>query len=61
MLHGDPEKPELLAYYLRDGVVAAAAGLGRDRDTSELVALMSMRSDWTAEALGAPPAALIGS
>jgi hypothetical protein len=43
--HGDPEKPELLAYYVKNGVVAAAAGLGRDRDTSALVALMSIRRD----------------
>jgi NADPH-dependent 2,4-dienoyl-CoA reductase/sulfur reductase-like enzyme/nitrite reductase/ring-hydroxylating ferredoxin subunit len=61
VLHGDPEKPELLAYYVKNGVVAAAAGLGRDRDTSALVALMSIRRDWTAEALGASPAALLGS
>ena len=60
VLHGDPEKPELLAYYVKNGVVAAAAGLGRDRDTSALVALMSIRRDWTAEALGASPAALLG-
>jgi apoptosis-inducing factor 3 len=61
VLHGDPEKPELLAYYVKNGVVAAAAGLGRDRDTSALVALMSIRRDWTAEALGASPAALLGN
>jgi NADPH-dependent 2,4-dienoyl-CoA reductase/sulfur reductase-like enzyme/nitrite reductase/ring-hydroxylating ferredoxin subunit len=61
VLHGDPEKPELLAYYVKNGVVAAAAGLGRDRDTSALVALMSIQRDWTAEALGASPAALLGS
>ena len=34
----------------KNGVVAAAAGLGRDRDTSALLALMSIRRDWTAEA-----------
>ena len=61
VLHGDREKPELLAYYVKNGVVAAAAGLERDRDTSALVALMSTRRDWTAEALGASPAALLGS
>ena len=61
VMHGDPEKPELLAYYVKNGVVAAAAGLGRDRDTSALVALMSIRRDWTAETLGASPAALLSS
>lgn len=59
VLHGDPAKPELLAYYVKDGRVAAAAGLGRDQDTAALVALMEMRRDWTAEALGPSPARLL--
>ncbi len=52
VLHGDPEKPELLAYYVKDGVVVAAAGLDRDRDTSALVALLTLRRDWTSQSLG---------
>lgn len=59
VLHGDPSKPELLAYYVKDGMVAAAAGLGRDRDTAALIALFSERRDWTAQALGASPATLL--
>jgi apoptosis-inducing factor 3 len=59
VLHGDPEKPELLAYYVKDGLVAAAAGIGRDHDTSALVALLSVRRDWTPQALGQSPARLL--
>ena len=61
ILHEDPEKPELLAYYIKDGVVAAAAGLDRDDDTSALVALLSLRRDWTPQALGESPARLLAS
>ena len=60
VLHGDPTKPELLAYYVRDGAVAAAVGLDRDRDTSALVALLSQRRDWTPQALGDAPTRLLG-
>jgi NADPH-dependent 2,4-dienoyl-CoA reductase/sulfur reductase-like enzyme/nitrite reductase/ring-hydroxylating ferredoxin subunit len=61
VMHGDPGKPEFLAYYVKDGRVMAAAGLDRDRDTAALIELFSMRRDWTAEALGAGPAALLDS
>jgi NADPH-dependent 2,4-dienoyl-CoA reductase/sulfur reductase-like enzyme/nitrite reductase/ring-hydroxylating ferredoxin subunit len=59
VLHGDPGKPELLAYYVKDGSVAAAAGIDRDHDTSALVALLSQRRNWTADELGASPARLL--
>jgi NADPH-dependent 2,4-dienoyl-CoA reductase/sulfur reductase-like enzyme len=61
VLHGDPEQPDLLAYYVKDGLVAAAAGIGRDHDTSALVALLSLRRDWTAKALGESPASLMAT
>jgi apoptosis-inducing factor 3 len=61
VLHGDPEKPELLAYYVKDGAVAAAAGLDRDHDTAALVALMSLRRAWTAQELGDSPARVLAS
>jgi apoptosis-inducing factor 3 len=61
VLHGDPEKPDLLAYYIKDGLVAAAAGIGRDHDTAALVALFSLRRDWTPETLGQSPARLLGT
>jgi apoptosis-inducing factor 3 len=58
-VRGDIEKPEFLAYYVKDGVVAAACGLDRDRDTAALIELMTMRRDWTASELGERPAALL--
>ncbi len=58
VVHGDLEKPEFLAYYVKDGVVVAAAGLDRDQDTAALIELFSQRRDWTPEALGANPARL---
>ncbi|MGA9016775.1 MAG: FAD-dependent oxidoreductase [Acetobacteraceae bacterium] len=59
VLHGDIEKPEFLAYYVKDGVVAAACGLDRDRDTAALIELMTMRRNWTAIELGERPADLL--
>jgi NADPH-dependent 2,4-dienoyl-CoA reductase/sulfur reductase-like enzyme/nitrite reductase/ring-hydroxylating ferredoxin subunit len=59
VLHGDLEKPEFLAYYVKDGRVAAAAGLDRGDDTAALLALFRRREDWTAEELGANPASVL--
>lgn len=61
VLHGDLGKPEFLAYYVKDGRVAAAAGLGRDRDTAALVKLLAMRRDWQAADLGDSPAAVLAA
>ena len=61
VIHGDLETPEFLAYYIKDGVVAAAAGMGRDKDTAALGELFDLRRDWTAAALGDQPAALLAS
>ena len=61
IVHGDIRKPEFLAYYVKDGVVAAAAGMDRDKDTAALGALFDMRRDWTAAELGEAPAALLSS
>ncbi len=61
VLHGDTGKPEFLAYYVKDGRVAAAAGLGRDRDTAALIELFAMRRDWTAADLGESPAAVLAA
>ncbi len=59
ILHGDLEKPEFLAYYVKDGRVAAAAGFDRGDDTAALVALFGRRQDWTAEELGESPSKLL--
>jgi NADPH-dependent 2,4-dienoyl-CoA reductase/sulfur reductase-like enzyme len=55
VVHGDLQKPEFIAYYVKDGLVTAAAGLDRGDETSALLALFSRRQDWTAEALGDSP------
>ena len=59
VLHGDPEKPEFLAYYVKDNAVAAAAGLDRDQDMAALIALFSSRRDWSPQALGSSPAQVL--
>ena len=64
VLHGDVSdagKSGFLAYYVKDGRVAAAAGLGRDEDTAALIELFTMRRDWTAAALGESPAAVLAA
>lgn len=60
VVHGDLGKPEFLAYYVRHGHVAAAAGLDRDKDTAALIELFNRRHDWTAVELGAEPSRLLG-
>jgi NADPH-dependent 2,4-dienoyl-CoA reductase/sulfur reductase-like enzyme/nitrite reductase/ring-hydroxylating ferredoxin subunit len=59
VIHGDMEKPEFLAYYIKNGRVAAAAGFDRGDDTAALIALFSRRQDWTAGELGESPANLL--
>jgi apoptosis-inducing factor 3 len=59
VMHGDPGKPEFLAYYVQDGRVAAAAAFDRDRDSAALVELMTIRRDWTAAELGDDPAGVL--
>ena len=59
VLHGDLEAPEFLGYFVKDGTVAAAAGMGRDGDTAALALLFEQRRDWTAAELGEHPARLL--
>jgi NADPH-dependent 2,4-dienoyl-CoA reductase/sulfur reductase-like enzyme/nitrite reductase/ring-hydroxylating ferredoxin subunit len=59
IIHGDLEKPEFLAYYVKDGLVCAAAGLDRDRETAALIHLFEQRRDWTPATLGANPSTLL--
>ena len=58
VVHGDLNKPEFLAYYVKHGWVVAAAGLDRDKDTAALIGLLQQRQDWTPEALGDAPSRL---
>ncbi|HEY1413300.1 MAG TPA: FAD-dependent oxidoreductase, partial [Rhodopila sp.] len=55
IVHGDLEKPEFLAYYVKNGRVVAAAGLDQDQETSALIELFNQRRDWTPDALGTTP------
>ena len=55
VIHGDLSKPEFLAYMLKDGIVAAAVGMDRDRDTAALIELFRQRQDWSADELGPMP------
>lgn len=59
VVHGDLARPEFLAYYVKGGVVAAAAGMDRDEDTAALIELFDQRRDWTPDELGERPAALL--
>jgi NADPH-dependent 2,4-dienoyl-CoA reductase/sulfur reductase-like enzyme len=59
VVHGDLGKPAFLAYYLRGGVVAAAAGFDRDQETAALVELMQMPRVWTAADLGERPSEVL--
>jgi apoptosis-inducing factor 3 len=61
VVHGDLNKPEFLAYYLKNGVVAAAAGLDRDRDTAALIELLTLRRNWTPSELGDSPATVLAA
>jgi NADPH-dependent 2,4-dienoyl-CoA reductase/sulfur reductase-like enzyme/nitrite reductase/ring-hydroxylating ferredoxin subunit len=61
VVHGDLKAPKFLAYYVKDGKVAAAVGLDRDQDTAALVELFTQRREWTAAELGDRPASLLAS
>jgi NADPH-dependent 2,4-dienoyl-CoA reductase/sulfur reductase-like enzyme/nitrite reductase/ring-hydroxylating ferredoxin subunit len=59
IIHGDIKKLEFLAYYVKDGEVLAAAGVGRDQDTAALGELFEVQKTWTPETLGGSPAKLL--
>jgi hypothetical protein len=59
IVHGDLNKPEFIAYYVKNRHVVAAAGLDRDRDTAAMVELLSIRRDWRPADLGEAPARLL--
>ena len=58
VLHGDLDKPEFIAYYVKNDLVAAAVGMDRDRDMAALVELFAMRS-WTTRDLGERPSTVL--
>jgi nitrite reductase/ring-hydroxylating ferredoxin subunit len=51
VVRGDLGESGFLAYYLRERQVAAAIGLGRERDIAAIIELMTRRRDWTIEEL----------
>jgi NADPH-dependent 2,4-dienoyl-CoA reductase/sulfur reductase-like enzyme/nitrite reductase/ring-hydroxylating ferredoxin subunit len=51
VIDGDLQKPEFIAYYLKDGVVAAVAGWGRDQQMACILALMEERHEWKLDTL----------
>ena len=50
-IDGDLREPNFAAYYVKDGLVKAVAGWGRDTAMAMAIGLMDGRRDWTAEAL----------
>lgn len=59
VVSGDLEKPDFLAYYVKNGQVAAAAGFDRDRDMAALTELLSQRRAWRPDDLGEVPRRLL--
>jgi NADPH-dependent 2,4-dienoyl-CoA reductase/sulfur reductase-like enzyme/nitrite reductase/ring-hydroxylating ferredoxin subunit len=51
VVRGDLGARDFIAYYLQDGVVAAAAGMNRDKDMAAVIALMNRRQNWTLDEL----------
>ena len=48
---GDLEKPDFLAFFVRQGRAAAVAGWNRDRQMAAAIGLMAERRDWPVPAL----------
>jgi NADPH-dependent 2,4-dienoyl-CoA reductase/sulfur reductase-like enzyme len=46
VVDGDLDKPQFVAFYLKDGVVTAIAGWDRDRHMAAAIALMTDKRDW---------------
>jgi len=45
-VRGDLGEQSFIAYYLKDGLVKAAAGMNRDADMAAVLALMTSQRDW---------------
>jgi apoptosis-inducing factor 3 len=53
VVDGDLEIPEFIAFFVKDGRVAAVAGWDRDADMARLLCLLEGRRDWPPDALRA--------
>jgi apoptosis-inducing factor 3 len=51
VIRGDLGERRFIAYYLRDGVVAAAAGMDQEQDMAAIIALMSQHQGWKLDEL----------
>lgn len=51
VVRGDLDARKFIAYYLRDGVIAAVAGLDHEPEMAAIVVLMNRRADWTVDEL----------
>jgi NADPH-dependent 2,4-dienoyl-CoA reductase/sulfur reductase-like enzyme/nitrite reductase/ring-hydroxylating ferredoxin subunit len=51
LVRGDLNAQDFIAYYLRDGIVKAAAGMNRDADIAAIIALITDKPDWRVEDL----------
>jgi hypothetical protein len=62
VVRGDLDARKFIAYYLREGVVAAAAAMDEDQAMAAILVLMDQRADWTLEQLhpqGSSPLAVL--
>jgi apoptosis-inducing factor 3 len=57
IIRGDVETQKFIAYYLRGGTVAAAAGMNQDQDMAAIIELMDMRQGWSTDELHPPGSA----
>ena len=54
VLRGSLDGRKFIAYYLRDGVVAAVAAMDEDQEMAAILSLMEQRADWTVDELHPP-------
>ncbi len=62
VVRGDLDARKFIAYYLRDGIVAAAAAMDEDQAMAAILTLMEQRADWTVDELhpkGSSPLAVL--
>jgi NADPH-dependent 2,4-dienoyl-CoA reductase/sulfur reductase-like enzyme/nitrite reductase/ring-hydroxylating ferredoxin subunit len=62
VIRGDLGKRKFIVYYLRAGMVAAAAGMDQDKDMAAIIVLMNRRRNWTVDEIhpqGASPYAVL--
>ena len=62
VVRGDLAARKFIAYYLRNGIVAAAAGMDQDREMAAVLVLMNRRKDWALDEMhpeGSSPLAVL--